>query len=187
MMTIKNIIFIITIIFVITAFIMFGCGVSTKNFPKPDSLKEEICKSINVPFVSHLLIYSPRGLLSCASQEELNRFYSPHLYEQHLDILQKRFKGDILFDTGDDLYMQIDKLCAKKLDSVSLQNCLAKDKIIGLSIKGEAIDNNTLRLSESYRYNGEFQLVEKLFTFNDDKWTFTIISKVKDASNEKNR
>src|SRR5690349_6084930 len=73
--------------------ILTSCSVSTDNLPSPDELKIAIAKSISVPFdIKDTLVYdSFIGICGNSSQDQLNRYYEPHLNETpYLDVLKKQ-------------------------------------------------------------------------------------------------
>lgn len=178
MTTIKNIIS----LFVLSVF--SGCTVSTDKLPEPDKLKREIANSIEIPFqVGDTVIYeSFIGICGNSSEDELNRYYEPRLNEQpYFDILKLKTQRTTLC-TGDSLYALMDRLCKNNADSVTVWDCFSKNKIV-LSITGEAVTNNSVKIYERYSCNNDNVFIEKLFHYTNDKWTFKIIESRKDNGN----
>jgi hypothetical protein len=165
-----------TILPILALSIFAGCSVSADHFPEPGKLKSEIAKSIEVPFQGgDTLIYdSFIGVCGNSSEEELNRYYEPHLDEQpYFDILKlNTHKTTLCLD--DSLYALMDRLCKDNSQSVSVWDCFSKNKIV-LSITGEAVTNRSVKIHENYSFNGDIAVVEKLFEYTNDKWTFKIV------------
>lgn len=156
-----------------------GCTVSTDKFPEPDKLKREIVNSIEIPFqIGDTVIYeSFSGICGNSSRDELNRYYEPRLNEQpYYGILKLKTKRTTLC-TGDSLDALMDRLCKNNPDPITVWDCFKKNKII-LSITGEAVTNNSVKIHESYRYNDDKVLIEKLFEYMNDKWTFKIVKSI---------
>lgn len=170
MTTIKNVLVILFLS------ILAGCTVSADQFPEPGKLKSEIAKSIDVPFQGgDTLIYDPFiGVCGNSSEDELSRFYEPHLEElPYFDILKlKTRKTTLCLD--DSLYALMDKLCKDSPDSLRVWDCFSKNKIV-LSITGEAVTNRSVKIQEYYSLNSDIVVVEKLFEYTNDKWTFKIV------------
>jgi hypothetical protein len=168
MTTIKNVLVILFLS------ILAGCTVSADQFPEPGKLKSEIAKSIDVPFQGgDTLIYDPFiGVCGNSSEDELSRFYEPHLEElPYFDILKlKTRKTTLCLD--DSLHALMDRLC--KDNSQSGWDCFSKNKIV-LSITGEAVSNRSVIIHENYSFNTDIVVIEKLFEYTNDKWTFKIV------------
>jgi hypothetical protein len=161
-----------------------GCTVSADKFPEPDKLKREIVNSIEIPFqTGDTVIYeSFIGICGNSSKDELNRYYEPYLNEQpYFDILKLKTKRTT-FCTGDSLDALMDRLCKNNPDSITVWDCFKKNKII-LSITGEAVTNNSVKIYESYRYNNDHKVIEMLFSYSNDKWTFKIVKSRKNNGN----
>ncbi len=161
---------------------MFGCNVSTNNFPKQDKLKFAICNSIKVPFhYGDTLIYqSFIGICGNSSKDELNRYYEPHLNEPpYFDTLKSRYKG-VLLCTNDSLYALMDRQCKNNSDSLSVWDCFSKNKI-DFQLTGEALTNKSVRIYETYGYNKEYKLITKIFTYDNNEWNYKI-----DTTNSRN-
>ncbi len=172
----------IFLLFVLSIFI--GCTVSTDKLTEPDKLKREIANSMKVPFqVGDTVIYeSFIGICGNSSEDELNRFYEPHLNEQpYFDIVKFKTQRTTLC-TGNSLYALMDRLCKDNADSITVWDCFSKNKIV-LSITGEVVTNNSVKIYERYSYNNENVFIEKLFDFANDKWTFKIVESRKDNGN----
>ena len=154
------------------------------EFPESEKLKREIVNSIEIPFqTGDTIIYqSFIGMCGNSSKDELNRYYEPHLNEQpYYDLLKLKTKRTVLF-TGDRLHFIMDSLCKGKNSSTSFWDCFSKNKI-NLSITGEALTNNAIKLYENYSYNKDHIFIEKRFNYLNGKWTFRIIQTNKDITN----
>lgn len=162
------------ILFILSVFA--GCTVSTDKFPEPGKLKREIANSIEIPFeTGDAIVYeSFIGICGNSSQDELNRYYEPHLNEQpYLDLLKLKTKRTI-FCTGDSLYALMDSLYKNNCELETVWACFSKDKIV-LSITGEAVTNQSVKIQESYSYNDDYIYIEKLFYYSDGEWKFKIV------------
>ncbi|ABG59660.1 hypothetical protein [Cytophaga hutchinsonii] len=170
----------IQMVYLIISLLAASCsvgGISVNNLPKQEDLKAAICNGIEIPFETSpgdTLIYeSFIGICGNSSKEELETYYEPHLNEEpYPDLLRKHYNGTILF-TGDSLYALADKNCIDTLHKAISWDCFKKNKIV-LSISGYAADNNSVLLYESYAYNNQYVSLQKLFTFKDGRWTFSI-------------
>lgn len=172
------------LLFLIISFFIGCTTVSTDKFPEPGKLKAEIANSITVPFlVGDTLIYeSFIGICGNSSKDELNRYYEPHLNEQpYYNILKLKTQRTILC-TGDSLYALMDSLCKNNADFLTVWDCFSKNKIV-LSITGEVVTNNAVKIFEVYSYNNENVLIEKLFEFKRNKWIFKIVENRKKNEN----
>ncbi len=151
-----------------------GCSVSTGNFPEPEELKIAIARSVSVPFDSgDTLVYrSFIGICGNSSQDAFNRYYEPHLNEEpYLGILKKQHAGRVVV-TGDSLYEVImARFDSTRSDSSTPWERYSKNKI-HLSVSGEAVTNNSVKISESYSHNGQYHSFEKLFSYKDGKWIY---------------
>lgn len=162
------------------AIVLTGCFVSTENLPEPDKLKIAIAENLTLPFGSKdTLVYdSFIGICGNTSQNELNRYYEPHLNEQpFLNVLKKEYSGPVLV-TGDSLHrVIIARFKANKSHCQSAWECFSDHKV-DLRIFGRAITNNSVKIREMYGYNDQHRSYEKIFIHVDGKWR--LISTVED-------
>lgn len=134
--------------------------VSTDKFPDPEGLKISIAKNISIPFnTKDTLVYdSFIGICGNSSQDEFNRYYEPHLNEMpYLEALQKKHLGPVVVSadsTG---------VAKKPLN------------VIRLRLFGEAVSNTSVKIYETYHYKGRNHSFDKLFSYEDGKWTFRIL------------
>ena len=164
--------------------ILVGCTVSADQFPEPGKLKSEIARSIDVPFQGgDTLIYDPFiGVCGNSSEDELNRYYEPHLDEQpYFDILKLKTRMTTLC-LDDSLNALMDRLCKNSPDSLRVWDCFSKNKIV-LSITGEAVTNRFVKIHEHYRFNSDIVVIDKLFEYTNDKWTFKIVDDIEESRN----
>ncbi len=157
-----------------------SCGIETQKenykISEPDKLKREIVNSIEIPFqTGDTIIYqSFIGICGNSSQEELNRYYEPHLNEQpYCELLKLKTKRTLFF-TGDSLHALMERVCENKAKSVSVWDCFSKNKI-DLAITGEAVTNNSVKIYEKYSHNDDRIFIEKRFTYSKGNWIFRII------------
>ncbi|MBK7440443.1 MAG: hypothetical protein IPI65_02630 [Bacteroidetes bacterium] len=179
MTTPKNILLLLILL------IFTECTVSTDKFPEPEKLRREIVNSIEIPFtVGDTIIYeSFLGICGNSSKDELNRYYEPNLNEQpYFDILKLKTQKTTLC-TGDSLSALMDRICKNNTDSLSVWDCFSKNKIV-LSITGEAVTNNAVKIYENYSYNNDHVFIEKLFEYTNDKWTSKIVESREDNGND---
>ena len=161
---------------------IISCQVSTRNFPKKDKLKLAICRSVKAPFhYTDTIIYeSFIGICGNSSKDELYRYYEPRLNKQpYFDTLKSIYKG-VFLCTGDSLYALMKRQCKSNSDSLTEWDCFSKNKIY-LRLNGKALTNKSVRIYESYSYNKEYKLITKIFTYDNNEWSYKI-----DTTNSRN-
>jgi hypothetical protein len=162
----------------LTTIVVTSCTVSTDNFPEPEELRMAIANGISLPYATNdTLVYNNSSISFCgnSSQEELNKYYDPHLDETpYLTVLKKLHRRPVVL-MGDSLYDVVTARCeATEVDGESPWDCFLKDKIL-LSLSGEAVTNRSVTINETYIFKGKSLSFEKLFSYNDGQWTYKLI------------
>ncbi|MBO9200208.1 MULTISPECIES: hypothetical protein [Niastella] len=164
--------------------ILAGCTISSKNFPEPDKLKREIINNITIPDqIGDTIIYeSYIGVCGNSSEDEMNRLYIPSLDESpYLDLLKTRMNKTILC-TRDRKYNLLDKSPKERMALASVWNDLSKDKVT-LTLTGDAVNNNSVTIHESYDYSQKAVVIEKLFTYELNNWKCKLLHRFEFAKN----
>jgi len=147
------------LILVCLLLVFAGCSVSSENFPDRDKLKREIINNISIPVkTGDTLIYEPY-FDKCGTWEdgELDRFYEPALNEQpYLELLKAHVNKTIIY-TGDSAYDEEGKPT--------------------FTILGRAVTNSSVNIIERYNNQNEGVTIEKLFTYEGEKWKCRLIDK----------
>jgi hypothetical protein len=146
----------------------------TSSPSESHDLKMAIVQSIRSPFnTTDTLVCLVPMIWACgnSSDEELERIYRPDLKQRsYIDGLRRRYPGAIIVDRdslikADPIRRGDDGRRLTRSWDVFLYN-----KIF-VTVWGEIIDDDTVKIREEYSRNEWLQRFEKVCICNDGKWT----------------
>ena len=157
--------------FFISIVTLSSCFVNTKNFPAPHELKVAIAKSIKIPFpeTDTVLYDAFIGICGNSSQDELNRYYEPHLDKKpYNQILEDNYHGTIWY-SNQAYYDMIDSLYEGFNTPKGFM-----ENAIHFKLTGDALTNKTVKITERYYFKDSTHIIQKIFFYQYNAWDYTI-------------